>query len=220
MGAVGIGHFEEGAMVVFLFSLGNALQGYTLDKTRNSIQALMELAPREALVRRDGHEAVLAVDDIRIGDIRRDRGAYSMDGRVVEGASAVNQAPITGESLPVDKQAGDGSMRNYKSAGGSGTRVTRLAGDNTISQVIHMVEAQAKQAPSQQLVDRFARGIRGEILAAMLVAVVPVLGFNQPFHKWFYQALPCCWWPVLVPWLFLPRYPSYRPLVVQRVTGF
>lgn len=194
VGAVGIGHFEEGAMVVFLFSLGNALQGYTLDKTRNSIQALMELAPREALVRRDGHELVLAVDDIRIGDIVivRPGERIPMDGRVVEGVSAVNQAPITGESLPVDKQAGDEVYAGtINQQGALELEVTRLAGDNTISQVIHMVEeAQAKQAPSQQLVDRFARWYTpAVILAAMLVAVVPVLGFNQPFHKWFYQAL-------------------------------
>lgn len=194
IGAVAIGQFEEGAVVVFLFSLGNALQGYTLDKTRNSIKALMELTPNEALVRRDGLEKVLPVDEIRVGDIVivRPGERIPMDGRVLKGVSSVNQAPITGESLPVEKQEGDEVYAGTINERGSlEVEVTKLAGDNTMSRIIHLVEeAQGQRAPSQQFVDRFARYYTPAVIAAaVLVAVVPPLGFNQPFHKWFYEAL-------------------------------
>lgn len=194
IGAVAIGQFQEGAVVVFLFSLGNALQGYTLDKTRNSIKALMELTPNEALVRRDGQEKVLPVAEIRVGDtvIVRPGEQIPMDGRVLKGVSSVNQAPITGESLPVEKQEGDEVYAGTINERGSlEIEVTKLAKDNTMSRIIHLVEeAQEQRAPSQQFVDRFARYYTPAVIAtAVLVAVIPPLGFNQPFSKWFYEAL-------------------------------
>lgn len=194
VGAVAIGQFEEAAAVVFLFSFGNALQGYTLDKTRNSIRALMELAPSEALVRRGGIEIVLSVEEIRLGDIMlvRPGERIPMDGKVASGVSSVNQAPITGESLPVEKQVGDEVYAGtINERGALDIEVTKLAKDNTLSRIINMVEeAQGQRAPSQQFVDRFAKYYTPIVIgAAVLVAVVPTLLFGQPFEKWFYEAL-------------------------------
>lgn len=194
IGAVIIGQFEEAAVVVFLFALGNALQVYTLGKTRHSIQALMELSPNKALVRRDGAEVLLDVDEILTGEIVivRPGERFPMDGLVVEGLSTVNQAPITGESMPVTKQPGDEVFAGTINERGSlEIKVTRLAQDNTIAKIIQMVEdAQAQRAPSQQFVDRFARYYTPiVIVGAVLVAVLPALLFNQPFSEWLYQAL-------------------------------
>ncbi|OPY58153.1 MAG: putative cadmium-transporting ATPase [Pelotomaculum sp. PtaU1.Bin035] len=194
VGAAAIGEFEEAASVVFLFSLGNALQGYTLDKTRNSIRALMELTPNEALVSRNGVEVTLPVEEIEIDDviICRPGERIPMDGKVVQGFSAVNQAPITGESLPVEKSIGDevyaGTINEH---GSLEIMVTKLAKDNTISRIIGMVEeAQGQRAPSQQFVDKFAKYYTPlVVMGAALVAIVPPLAFGQPFNKWFYQAM-------------------------------
>ncbi|NLW43899.1 MAG: cadmium-translocating P-type ATPase [Syntrophomonadaceae bacterium] len=194
IGASIIGEFEEAAVVVFLFSLGNALQGYTLDKTRNSIRELMEITPAQALVRRGNEEVMLPVEEILVGDviIVRPGERIAMDGRVSAGYSTVNQAPITGESIPVEKKPGDAVFAGTINGHGSlEIEVTRKARDNTISRIIHMVEeAQAQRAPSQHFIDRFAKHYTPVvILAAALVATVPPLALGQPFVKWFYQAM-------------------------------
>lgn len=194
IGASALGAFEEAATVVFLFSFGNALQGYTLDKTRNSIRALMEITPNEALVRRGTAEIMLPVKEIVIGDIIivRPGERIAMDGKVSTGYSTVNQAPITGESIPVEKQPGDEIYAGTVNERGSfDLKVTRLARDNTISRIIHMVEeAQGQRAPSQQFVDRFAKYYTPAVIVlAALVAVVPPLFFRQPFEKWFYESM-------------------------------
>jgi Cd2+/Zn2+-exporting ATPase len=194
IGAAAIGEFEEAAAVVFLFSLGNALQGYTLDKTRNSIRALMDLTPGEALVSRNGIEMTLSVQGIQIDDIVivRPGERIPMDGKVVEGFSSVNQAPITGESLPVEKMIGDEVYAGTINEQGSlHIKVARLAQDNTISRIINMVEeAQGQRAPSQQFIDKFAKYYTPIVLVvAILVASIPTLFFGQSFHKWFYEAM-------------------------------
>ncbi|NLV17203.1 MAG: cadmium-translocating P-type ATPase [Syntrophomonadaceae bacterium] len=194
IGAVVISQYEEAAAVVFLFSLGNALQSYTLDKTRNSISALMELTPAEALVSRNGLEVTLPIEEIRIGEmiIVRPGERIAMDGQVIKGLSSVNQAPITGESLPVEKKIGDEVYAGAINGQGSlEIRASRLAQDNTLSKIIDMVEeAQGQRAPSQQFVDRFARHYTpAVIVGAALVAIVPSLVFGQPLHKWFYEAM-------------------------------
>jgi len=194
VGAAVIGQFEEAATVVFLFSLGNALQGYTLDKTRNSIRALMDLTPNEALVKRNGSEITLPVEEIRIGDIIivRPGERIAMDGKVVEGYSSVNQASITGESLPVEKNAGDEVYAGtINERGALEVYVARLAKDNTISRIIEMVEeAQGQRAPSQQFIERFAKYYTpAVIIIAALVATIPTFIFGQPFNKWFYEAM-------------------------------
>ena len=194
IGASVIGEFAEAAVVVFLFSLGNALQGYTLDKTRSSIRELMEIMPVQALVRRGTEEVILPVEEIFIGDviIVRPGERIAMDGRVCAGYSTVNQAPITGESIPVEKKPGDTIFAGTINGHGSlEIEVIRKAEDNTISRIIHMVEeAQGQRAPSQQFIDRFARHYTPAVmLAAALVAIVPPLALGQSFVKWFYEAM-------------------------------
>lgn len=194
IGASALGTFEEAATVVFLFSFGNALQSYTLDKTRNSIRALMELTPNVALVRRGTSEIKLPVEKLLIGDIIivRPGERIAMDGEVSAGYSTVNEAPITGESIPVEKQPGDEVYAGTVNERGSlEITVTRLARDNTMSRIIHMVEeAQGKRAPSQQFVDKFAKYYTPLVIVlAALVATVPPLLFGQPFDKWFYEAM-------------------------------
>lgn len=194
VGAAVIGALEESATVVFLFSFGNMLEGYTLDKTRNSIRALMELTPGEALVRRGETEIKLSVDKIAVGDtiVVLPGERIAMDGKVSAGYSTVNEAPITGESIPVEKQRGDEVYAGTINERGSlEVRVTKLARDNTISRIIHMVEeAQGQRAPSQQFVDKFAKYYTpAVIILAALVATVPPLFLGQPFNKWVYEAL-------------------------------
>lgn len=193
-GAAAIGEWSEGAAVVFLFSLGNLLQAYTIDKTRKSIRDLMDLSPREAVVRRSGAEISLPVEEIRPGDtvIVKPGQNIPVDGRVTAGGSLVNQAPITGESVPVEKRAGDyvyaGTINEH---GALEVEVTRHAGESTLSRIISLVEeAQEQKAPSQQLVDRFARYYTPAVLAgAVAVAALPTLLFNRPFIPWFEKAL-------------------------------
>lgn len=194
IGAVAIGEYSEGATVVFLFSLGNTLQSYTLDKTRESIRALMELAPREALVQRNGQEIQLPIEEIIVGDrmIVKPGERIAMDGTIVSGTSTVNQAAITGESMPVDKQTGDavyaGTMNEQ---GALEIQVTKLAGDSTLAKIMHMVEdAQAEKAPMQQFVDVFAKFYTPAVIVISLgLMIVPPLLANQPFDLWFYRAL-------------------------------
>lgn len=194
IGAVAIGEYQEGAVVVLLFSLGNSLQSSAMDKTRNSIRALMSLTPDKALVRRMGLEIVLPVAKIQVGDIFivRPGERIPMDGQVLAGSSSVDQSAITGESIPVVKQAGDEVYAGTINERGSlEVEVTRLAQDNTMARIIHLVEeAQGQRAPAQQFIDRFAKYYTpAVILIAFLVAVIPSLLFKEPFDKWLYQAL-------------------------------
>ncbi|MBP2658073.1 MAG: cadA 1 [Firmicutes bacterium] len=194
IGAAAIGEWSEGASVAFLFSFGNTLQTYTMDKTRQSIRALMELAPPEALVRRNGMEQSLPVEEIVIGDliIVKPGERIAMDGTVKGGLSAVNQATITGESLPVEKTAGDivyaGTVNEH---GALEIEVTRIAADSTLSKIMHLVEeAQSQKAPSQQFVDVFAKYYTPAVLLiAAGVMVIPWLLFAQEFAPWFYKGL-------------------------------
>lgn len=194
LGALFIGEWSEGATVAFLFSFGNTLQTYTMDKTRQSIRALMELAPPEALVRRDEQEQRMPVEDIVIGDtiVVKPGERIAMDGVVTEGISAVNQATITGESVPVEKHAGDsvyaGTVNEH---GVLEIEVTKIAADSTLVKIMHLVEeAQAQKAPSQQFVDKFSRYYSPAVLlAAAGVMVIPWLFFGAPFTEWFYKGL-------------------------------
>lgn len=194
IGAAAIGEWSEGATVAFLFSFGNTLQTYTIDKTRQSIRALMELAPPEASVRRNGVEERLPVEEIVVGDLMivKPGERIAMDGIVKNGLSAVNQATITGESIPVEKTVGDsvyaGTINEH---GALEIKVTRIAADSTLSKIMHLVEeAQAQKAPSQQFVDVFAKYYTPAVLvAAAGVMVIPWLLFNQPFAPWFYKGL-------------------------------
>ena len=194
IGAAAIGEWSEGAAVAFLFSVGNTLQAYTMDKTRQSIRSLMELAPPVAWVRRDNEEKRLPVEDIVVGDIVivKPGERIAMDGIVHSGVSAVNQATITGESIPVEKTAGDmvyaGTVNEH---GALEITVTKSADNSTLARISHLVEeAQAQKAPSQQFVDVFAKYYTPIVLVlAAGIMVVPWLLFQQPFAPWFYNGL-------------------------------
>jgi Zn2+/Cd2+-exporting ATPase len=193
-GAVALGEFSEGASVVFLFAVAQLLETRAMDRARGAIRALMDLAPVEALVRRDGRELRVPVDDVRVGDtaIVRPGEKFPLDGRVVSGESHVNQAPVTGESLPVEKGAGDDVFAGtINGRGALEIVVTRLRRDSTLAHIIHLVErAQAQRAPSQAFVDRFARVYTPAVLvAAVLVALVPPLLFAGEWSVWIYRSL-------------------------------
>ncbi len=192
IGAAAIGEWSEGALVVVLFSIGTALQALTFDRTRTSIRSLFELAPEEATLLRDGHELRVRAASLALDDIVRIRPGerVPVDGDIVSGASAFNQAAITGESMPVEKAAGEGVYAGALNGHGVvDVRVTALPQDSTIATIIRLVEeASASRAPSQQMVDRFA-SIYTPIVVA-LAAVIAVSGwiFGDP-QTWFYRAL-------------------------------
>ncbi len=193
LGAMAIGQWEEGATVVVLFALGNALQSLTLDKTRNSIKELIELSPREANVLRNGREVRQKTELLSVGDviIVKPGEKVPMDGVVIGGASYVNQAPITGEPMPVEKTPGSEVYAGTINQNGVlEVRVTKLAKDNTLSRIIHMVEeAQAHRAPAQAFLDRFTRYYTpAVILLAVCVATIPPL-MGQPLIPWVYRGL-------------------------------
>ncbi|OJW25524.1 MAG: hypothetical protein BGO49_10785 [Planctomycetales bacterium 71-10] len=194
VGAAVIGEWAEGASVVFLFSVAQVLETFSMDRARNAIKALMDLSPTEATVRRDGQERTIPAADVAVGEIIviRPGQKIPLDGEVVAGRSAVNQAPITGESLPVGKEPGSevfaGSINEQ---GLLEVRVTKLVADTTLARIIHAVEeAQASRAPSQSFVDRFSRIYTPAVVAfAVLVFLLPpLLGFG-PWSVWFYRAL-------------------------------
>ncbi len=193
IGAVFIGQWEEAATVVFLFALGNALQSYTMEKTRNSIRSLVTLSPKEASVTRDGKEIKLNTGLIKVDDIMivRPGEKIAMDGIVAEGSSYVDQANITGESMPVEKSKGSEIFAGTINGTGSmEVRVTKLARDNTLSKIIQMVEeAQANKAPTQVFLDKFTKYYTPAVigLAACVVMIPTLLG--HPFDQWLYRGL-------------------------------
>lgn len=194
IGAAIIGEWREGAVVVILFAISEVLEGYSMDKARNSIRSLMEHAPAEALVVRNGKELLLKAEDVEIGDIMlvKPGQMIAMDGVIMEGTSTINQAAITGESVPVERGVGNEVFAGtLNQAGFLKIRVTKLVDDTTIAKIIHLVEeAQAEKAPSQQFVDRFAKYYTPVIiLVAALVAIVPPLFFAAGWQEWIYQGL-------------------------------
>jgi Zn2+/Cd2+-exporting ATPase len=193
-GAATIGQWSEGAVVAVLFGVSEMLETYTMDKARQSLRALMEIAPRMARVLRWGKEEEIPVEDVRVGDtlVVRPGEKVAMDGLLLTGRSAINQAAITGESIPVDKGPGEEAFAGTLNGEGAlEIRVTRLVEDSTIARVIHLVEeAQAQRAPSQTFVERFAKYYTPAVmaLAALIVLVPPVL-LGQPWAPWIYRGL-------------------------------
>lgn len=193
LGAMYIGQLEEALVVVFLFAAGNFLQVYTFDKTRLSIRGLIENTPKEATVITPDGLITKLVNDLAINDIVvvKPGETIPVDGTVLAGNSSVNQAPITGESIPVFKEKGSivyaGTMNEY---GSLEIRVDKLSSDTTLSKIINMVEeAQAQKAPSQQLIDRFASIYTPIVIfLALMVAIIPIYLLNQPKDLWLYQA--------------------------------
>ena len=193
-GAMALGEWTEAASVVFLFALAQLLEARAMDRARGAIRALMDLAPAEAIVRRVGYQQRVPVDEVRVGDtiLVGPGEKLPLDGRVLAGDSYVNQAPVTGESLPIEKTVGDEVFAGtINGRGALDVIVTRLRRDSTLARIIHLVErAQAQRAPSQRFVDRFARVYTPLVLAlALVVAVVPPLVGGQGWATWFYRSL-------------------------------
>lgn len=194
VGALTLGEHVEAATVVFLFSLGNTLESYTMEKTRHSMRALMELAPQLALVLRDGEELTVPVEEVGIGEtvIVKPGERIPIDGVVLKGFSSVNQAPITGESVPVEKNVGNAVFAGTLNEQGTmEIGVQKLVADSTLSKIIEMVEeAQAQRAPTQRFVDRFAQFYTPIVIALALgIAFIPPLLLRQGFGPWVYRGL-------------------------------
>ena len=194
IGALALREWTEASSVVFLFALAQLLETRAMERARGAIRALMELAPAEAIVRRNGTELLIPVDEVQVGDVVlvRPGDKIPLDGRVVAGDSHVNQAPVTGESLPVHKIGGEEVFAgSINGRGALDIEVTRLRSDSTIARIIHLVErAQAQRAPSQAFVDRFARIYTPIVLAlAIVIAVAPPVLFGAAWDTWFYRAL-------------------------------
>ena len=193
IGAAGIGAWGEAALVVVLFSTGNALQVFAIDRTRGAVRALMRLAPDEVLVRRNGVENLVPVEKVGVGEfvVVKPGERLAVDGEVFEGQTTVDEAPVTGESAAVEKSPGDAVFSgSLNGSGGVVVRATREAGDSTLQRIARMVEeAQGSKAPAEQFVDRFSRVYTPVVVAAAVVlAVVPPL-LGADFGTWFYRAL-------------------------------
>ncbi|MCW3992514.1 MAG: cation-translocating P-type ATPase, partial [Candidatus Bathyarchaeota archaeon] len=194
VGAFAIGHMEEGAAVLLLFNLAERLEDYAADRARRSIEALMELKPEVATVRRGGGEATVAIGDVWPGEVAviRPGDRVPLDGAVIEGASSIDQAAITGESTPVSKLVGDDVFAGTINLDGFlAVRVTRLADETMLARILKMIEeAEERRSPTEALVDRFASFYTpAVILLALAVALVPTLLLGKPLHHWIYKAL-------------------------------
>ena len=193
VGAVAIGEVGEGATVLVLFAIGLTLQSTTIARTRRAIQALVRLAPEEATVRRDGVETRVPVGSVAVGEtvVVRPGERVAVDGIVVTGRSAVDQAPITGESTPVEVEPGASVYAgSINGEGAIEVRSTKAARDTTLARMLHAVEeAQASRAPAQAFVDRFAAVYTPIVIAAALVValVVPLLVGDT--RDWIFTAL-------------------------------
>jgi Cd2+/Zn2+-exporting ATPase len=195
IGAMAIGEWFEAATVSFLFALSLTLESWSVGRARRAIAALLDLAPPTArLLRPDGSEAIIPVAEVRLGSrfIVPSGERIPLDGRVTQGNSAVNQAPITGESVPVEKHPGAEVFAGTINCDGTLiVRATKRAQETTLARIIQMVEeAHARRAPSEQWVERFARVYTPAVIAlAILIFVLPPLAFGQPWGDWFYRAL-------------------------------
>lgn len=193
IGAVVLGLWEEAALLVVIYSLGDVLETYSVDKARGAIRALMKLVPKEALIRRNGSEITLPTEEIQVGDrvIVRPGEKIPLDGIVVAGASFVDQSAITGESIPLKKQMGDEAFAGTINQKGSiEIEVTKKASDTTLAKIIHSVEeAQAKKTSYQRFAEKFGKYYTPMMFAlGIFVAVVPPL-FVGEWSSFIYRGL-------------------------------
>ncbi|MZZ00275.1 heavy metal translocating P-type ATPase [Enterococcus faecalis] len=194
LGAIYLGLLEEAAMLVVIFSLGELMESYAADKARDSIRALVELAPSEATVLRNGSEIRILAEEVEISDIVlvRPGEKIPVDGIVVKGKSTADQSSITGESIPVIKELGNEVFAaTLNGSGALEIEVTKLAQDTTLAQIIHLVEeAQMKKGKGQRFSEKFGAVYTPFMFVlAIIMAIVPPLFFNQPFDEWLYRAL-------------------------------
>ncbi|HAT8564419.1 TPA: cadmium-translocating P-type ATPase [Legionella pneumophila] len=194
-GAVFIGAWPEAAMVTVLFALAERIERYSLDKARQAIRSLMEIAPEVALVKMEhGQWQTLLVTEVRPGAVFRVKPGerIPLDGHLISGQSTVNQAPITGESMPVSKRIGDSVFAGTLNEHGSfEVKVSNAAGDTLLAKIGKAIErAQSERAPTQRFVDQFAMYYTPiMVLIAVLVALIPPLVFGYSFYDWIYKAL-------------------------------
>lgn len=195
VGAMIIGEWPEAAMVTFLFALAEMIESYSLDKARHAIRQLMEITPDVATVKTsEGAWQVKAVNEIQLNNVIwvKPGERIPIDGIVTKGQSSVNQAPITGESIPVEKMEGDSVFAGSINERGSFEfRVIAEVNETLIAKIIKAVQqAQSERAPTQRFVDQFAKYYTPiMVLLAILVATMPSLLFGAPFYPWFYKAL-------------------------------
>lgn len=200
IGAMFLGDFTEAATLIFLFSISEALEAFSADRARGSIRNLQELAPSEAFRINAAGTELIKLADLQIGDrlLIKPGERVPMDGIIAKGESQINQAAITGESMPVAKGVGEEVYAGTINGNGAlEMTVSRLSEDSTLNRIIQMVEeAQATRAPSQRMIDKFASYYTpAMILLAVLVAAIPPIFFNQPFleteagHGWLYRGL-------------------------------
>ena len=194
IGAIAIGQWPEAAVVIWLFGVAELIEALSLERARNAIRSLVGLAPETASVRRDGGWVSVATGEVPLDAVIlvKPGERIALDGRVTSGASSVNQAPITGESIPVSKAVGDPVFAGTINERGTlEVTVTAAKGEGTLDRIARSIqEAQADKAPAQRFVDRFAAIYTPAVFAmAIIVAVVPVVTGHGSFHDWFYRAL-------------------------------
>ncbi len=209
IGAAALGEWAEGALLLFLFSLGHSLEHYAMGRARRAIEALAELAPEKANVRRDGAVVEIPVAELQVGDIVvvRPNERLPADGVVSSGTSSVNQAPVTGESVPVDKQPSDDPRAaiaafdrvkpehrvfagTINGSGAIEVMVAKMADQSTMARVVRMVaEAEAQRSPAQQFTERFERIFVPTVLALVGLLMFAWVVVDEPFAVSFYRAM-------------------------------
>lgn len=194
VGAVAIGQHAEGAAVVFLFALSELLESWSVGRARRAIHALMQLAPDTAVVKREGGLVEVPSSEVAVGEtvLVKSGQKVPLDGTVTSGASSIDQAPITGESIPVGRGPGDSVYAGTINGEGSlEIQTTKAAGDTKLSRIIRLIEeAQAQKAPAQRFVDVFARYYTPLVMVlALVVGILPPLLFHLAWMDWIYRAL-------------------------------
>ena len=208
-GAAALGSWAEGSLLLFLFSLGHALEHYAMGRAKRAIEALAELAPNSATVRRDGQVLEVAVEELVVGDLvlMKPNERIAADGFIVRGNSAVNQAPVTGESIPVDKKAVEDAEKarlnpdainseskvfagTINGAGGIEIEVTRKSADSALARVVKMVsEAETLKSPTQRFTEKFERIFVPAVLILAFALLFAWVVIDEPFRDSFYRAM-------------------------------
>jgi Cd2+/Zn2+-exporting ATPase len=193
-GAFAIGHGEEGAAVMLLFFVAEFLEDYAGDRARQEVGSLLKLAPETAVLVRDGREITVHAHEVEVGEVivAKPGEKIPLDGVIISGISSLNQAALTGESVPVVKTVGDTAFAGTISEDGYlEVRVTKRSNETILSRIVQLVdEAQRKKTPTEAFVDRFSHYYTPLVIAlAALVVVIPVLLFDLPFSEWFYRGL-------------------------------